>query len=647
MPLTMLPGISRDFFSSNRIANWRRLVAKIIQKSDSLSELADLELRKKSLAIKYDALSGRRLNDLLIEAFALVREAARRTLSMQHYEVQLLGGIAMHYQNIAVMQTGEGKTLTATLPLYLHALTGKGAHLATANDYLAARDAELMKPLFEALGMTIGVVQSNTSRAERQIAYQADVTYSTAKEIGFDFLRDRLKSRWRNQTGDGFISSLFNDSNDTSYSDKVQRGHNFMLVDEADSILIDEARTPLIVSSLPDEIAQASVALYRWCAEISSQFEQNEHFELKPKSKQLDLTSEGRRLVRTLPKPELLNQTPILDIYEQVEQAIYVDQNYFRDRHYVIRDNEVVIVDEFTGRLAEGRKWRSGIHQAIEARENLEVSIETGEAARVTIQDLFLMYNTLAGMTGTAGNSGPELKKIYKVGVVEVPTNKPSQRKQWPDLVFGSESQKWEAIVDEVEAVHKTGRPVLVGTRSIDKSEILSQMLEKRKIKHEVLNARHLAHEAMIVAAAGRIGHVTVATNMAGRGTDIKVEAKAIEVGGLHVVCTELHESARIDRQLIGRCGRQGDVGSYRQFMSLDDDILKVGLGEKRSIEMKSYARLPAARLQRFSAIFRQAQRRIERKHFDSRKILLHREKLRSELQLEMGQDPYLDVAGA
>ena len=529
MPLTLLPGLSSNLLSSNRISNWRRLVSKILKRSEQLDGLNDNELRKQSLALKYEALSGRRLNDLVVDAFALVREAARRTLSMQHYEVQLLGGIAMHYQNIAVMQTGEGKTLTATLPLYLHALSGKGAHLATANDYLAARDAELMKPIFAALGMTIGVVQSSTSRAERQTSYRADITYSTAKEIGFDFLRDRLKARWHNQNGDGFISSLFENGTDASNSDKVQRGHNFMLVDEADSILIDEARTPLIVSSLPDEIAQASVALYRWCAENSSQFVQSEHFELKPKSKQLDLTSEGRRLVRKLSKPELLNQTPILDIYEQVEQAIYVDQNYFRDRHYVIRDKEVVIVDEFTGRLAEGRKWRSGIHQAIEARENLEVSIETGEAARITIQDLFLMYNTLSGMTGTAGNSGPELKKIYKVGVVEVPTNKPSKREQWPDLVFGSDSQKWEAIVDEVEAVHKTGRPVLVGTRSIDKSEQLSQMLEKRNIKHDVLNARQLAHEAMIVAAAGRLGHVTVATNMAGRGTDIKVEAKALE----------------------------------------------------------------------------------------------------------------------
>ena len=647
MPLTLLPEITINPLSQNSIAYWHRLVKKIRKQSEHLAGLNDAELRKKSLSLKYEALSGKRLNDMVVDAYALVRESGKRTLGMQHYDVQLLGGIAMHYQNIAVMQTGEGKTLTATLPLYLHALTGKGAHLATANDYLAARDADLMKPIFEALGMTVGVVQSDTSRPARLRAYQADVTYSTAKEIGFDFLRDRLKSRWQNMNGDEFISSLFDNDDDATGSDSVQRGHNFMLVDEADSILIDEAWTPLIVSSVPDEIAKASVALYRWCSEVCTQFVLNEHFELKPKSKQLDLTSNGRRLARKLTKPELLNQTPILDIYEQLEQAIYVDQNYFRDRHYVIRDNEIVIVDEFTGRLAEGRKWRSGIHQAIEAREDLEVSFETGEAARITIQDLFLKYKSLSGMTGTAGNSGRELKKIYKVGVVEVPTNKPSQRKQWPDLVFGSDSQKLTAIVDEVEAVQKTGRPVLVGTRSIDKSEVLSEMLAKRQIKHDVLNARQLAHEAMIVAAAGRLGHVTIATNMAGRGTDIKVEARSLDVGGLHVICTELHESARIDRQLIGRCGRQGDVGSYRQFMSLEDDILKVGFGEKRAKAMLTYAKMPAARLQRFSVFFRQAQRKIEVQHFNSRKILLHREKLRSELQFEMGQDPYLDVAGA
>ncbi len=647
--MSIISTSSLPFLAINKssIGSWRRLLSGIKREGTVLESVDDSSLRKQSLALKYDACSGQPLSQLLVKAFALVREAGRRHLGLQHYDVQLLGGISMHFNNIAVMQTGEGKTLTATLPLYLHALTGQGAHLATANDYLAARDAKLMEPIFDALGMTVGVVQSDTSRDRRFVAYRCDVTYSTAKEFGFDFLRDRLLNRRQSQGGVDFMSSLMDNNQNSTRVEPVQRGHNFILVDEADSILIDEARTPLIVSSLPDEIAKASIALYRFAAEVANRFTLNEHYQLKPKSKQLDLTEAGRRLVRKLDKPKILNQTPILDIYEQIEQAIYVDNNYFRDRHYIVKDDEIVIVDEFTGRLADGRKWRSGIHQAIEAREKLEVSVETGEAARITIQDLFLKYDSLAGMTGTAGNSARELKKIYDVGVVEVPTNKPSQRQQWPDLVFGSDAQKWQAIVDEIEAVHTTGRPVLIGTRSIDKSEQLSQLLKTRGIRHEVLNARNLAHEAMIVAAAGRLDHVTVATNMAGRGTDIKLDVRALEAGGLHVICSELHESARIDRQLIGRCGRQGDVGSYRQFMSLEDDIVKVGLGEKKAADLLARAKLPANRLQRFSKVFRHAQKMVEKRHFNSRKILLHREKLRHEIQLEMGQDPYLDVAGA
>ena len=629
------------------MSHWRRLVRQIDNLATGLESIDNDKLRKNSLALKYDALSGKPLDEILIDAFALVREAARRTIGMKHFEVQLLGGVAMHFNSIAVMQTGEGKTLTASLPLYLHALSGKGAHLATANDYLAHRDAKLMEPVFKALGLNIGVVQADTPRPVRLAAYQADVTYSTAKEVGFDFLRDRLLHREAKVIGTNFVTSMLHNGKHDGNDQPVQRGHNFMLVDEADSILIDEARTPLIVSSLPDEIAQAKLALYRWCADVCHQFELNEHYTLKPKSKQLDLNPDGRCLARKIQKPTLLDKTPILEIYEQIEQAIYVDNNYVRDRHYIIRDGEIVIVDEFTGRLSEGRKWRSGIHQAIEARENLEISIETSESARITIQDLFLKYNHLAGMTGTAGNSGNELRKIYDVQVVEIPTNKPSQREKWPDQVFATEIQKWEFIVNEIETVHKTGRPVLVGTRSIDKSELLSDLLKQREIEHQVLNARHLEKEADIIAAAGQLGRVTVATNMAGRGTDIKVDPDVLQLGGLHVICTELHESKRIDRQLIGRCGRQGDVGSFRQFMCLEDDILKVGLGEKRVEKLSAYKDYPIKKLQKLSKVFRQAQRKIENEHFRIRKMLLHREKLRSELQLEMGQDPYLDVAGA
>lgn len=553
----------------------------------------------------------------------------------------------MHFGSIAVMQTGEGKTLTATLPMYLAALTGLGAHLATANDYLATRDAELMKPIFEILGLTVGVVQSDSTRLQRQKGYACDVTYSTAKEIGFDFLRDRLFLRRMELGHSGLVSAMIGDGTESDELSGVLRGMNFMLVDEADSILIDEARTPLIVSSSPDELAKAKMQLYQWSSEVCGQFQEKEHYHTDEKSKQVMLTAAGRRLSRNIPQPELLRETPMMHIYDQLEQAIFVELNYVRDRQYVIRDGEIVIVDEFTGRLAEGRKWRAGLHQAIEAREQLEVSVETGEAARITIQDLFLRYGRLAGMTGTAASSANELRKIYNVRVIEVPTNKPPKRTQWPDLVFGSESQKWNAIADEIDSIHRTGRPVLVGTRSIDKSELLANLLTQREIPHDVLNARNLVREAEIVAGAGKVSRVTVATNMAGRGTDIKVSGPALDLGGLHVICTEIHESARIDRQLIGRCGRQGDPGTFRQFMSLEDEILEIGLGTEKAKRIAQYKTQPTKVLTRFANLVRIAQAKIERRHFKGRQLLLHHEKLRQEMQREMGQDPYLDTAGA
>ena len=495
----LLSGISKAIERSSLI-KWRGMVSRIDQLAAPLEKLSDAEVRKQSLALRYEVLSGKPLDQMMVEAYSLVREAARRNIGMKHYPVQILGGIAMHFGSIAVMQTGEGKTLTATLPIYLAALSGKGAHLATANDYLAVRDMNLMAPLYRALGLSIGVVQGSSSRSDRQKAYACDITYSTAKEIGFDFLRDRLFQRRMESDGNGLVAGMVGVSNSDGSSKPVQRGSNFMLVDEADSILIDEARTPLIVSSLPDEVALARSALYQWSSEVCDQFVEATHYELSDKSRQIHLTSEGRKLVRKLPSPPLLRQTPVMDIYEQVEQAIFIHRNYVRDRHYVVNDGEVVIVDEFTGRLAEGRKWRSGLHQGIEAREGLEISLETGESARITLQDLFLRYARLAGMTGTAANSATELRKIYNVKVVDVPTNRPPKRTHWPDLVFGSEQNKWQAIADEIETVFRTGRPVLIGTRSIDKSELLSAILSTRKIPHDVLNARQLAKEAEIVA---------------------------------------------------------------------------------------------------------------------------------------------------
>ena len=636
----------RKFTSGNKISSWRSQAARIERLSVSLESLEDDEIQQRASALRYQSQSGTPLAKLVIEAYALVREAARRSIGMSHYPVQLLGGLAMFHDSIVVMQTGEGKTLTATLPLFLHALTGNGAHLATANDYLAARDADIMRPVFEMLGMSVGVVTGQSTRFERRQAYHSDVTYTTAKEIGFDFLRDRLIRRHQKFSGQNAIAAMTG-KQQTDANVPVGRGLNFVLIDEADNVLIDEARTPLIVSSDPDRIAKAKLALYQWTAKIVDSFSQDVDFSIDGESKSVSLTAAGRRRVRTTQQPEALTRTPLIDIYDQVEMAIYVNQNYFADRHYVVRDGEVVIVDEFTGRLAEGRKWRAGIHQAIEAREGVEISVETGEAARITIQDLFLKYEALAGMTGTVANSAPGLRSIYSVSVVDVPTNKPPQRVQMPALVFGSADKKWQAIADEVESMLAVGRPVLIGTRSIDKSEALSKILSARGIEHEVLNARHLDQEAEIVAAAGQPGKVTVATNMAGRGTDIKLTADAHAIGGLHVICSELHDSARIDRQLIGRCGRQGDPGSFRQYLALDDDLLISGLGQRRAESLLRHADSPAASLTRFAPLFYSAQAKIERNHYQARKQLLYHDRERQKFQREMGQDPHLDTAGS
>lgn len=427
------------------------------------------------------------------------------------------------------------------------------------------------------------------------------------------------------------------------------RGMHFCLVDEADSILIDEARTPLIIGSIEDTVRDQIVETYRWAAKFADQYELDDHFTIDPDTRQYELTARGRQKVRALPKEDLVRTMGLVDLYEYTERAIKVFREFLLDRQYVVRPgdkgvDEIVIVDEFTGRLAEGRKWRDGIHQAIEAKEEIEISVPTGQAARITVQDLFLRYPHLAGMTGTAATSARELRRIYRTPVIRVPTNRPPRRKRLPDRVFGSMVSKFEAIVAEIQEMNAAGRPILIGTRSIDKSEILSKMLNEVGIEHQVLNANNVEMEADIVAAAGGRGKVTVATNMAGRGTDIKLERDVESEGGMHVICTELHDAARIDRQLIGRCGRQGDKGSYRQFLSLDDDILKTGLGIKKSDRLKEQGESVSGAVDRFAKLFRKAQRKVERKHFRDRMVLLHHEKERKKMQREIGQDPYLDT---
>jgi preprotein translocase subunit SecA len=485
------------------------------------------------------------------------------------------------------------------------------------------------------------------TQPERKKQYACDITYGTANEMGFDFLRDRLLKRRISEGQRDLFGAMLGKAG-VGHEEPVQGELHFMLVDEADSILIDEARTPLIISALPGEEEELEAEAYRWAANAAPEFQEDEHFEYDHKDKTVELTLVGRRRVREIAKPAAMDRMPLSTIYEHVERAIKVAREMFLDRQYVVRNGEIVIVDEFTGRLGEGRKWRAGIHQAVEAKEGVEITFATNQAARITVQDFFLRYNRLAGMTGTGATSGRELHKIYKCRVVPVPTNRPPIRQKLPTLVFGTAEDKWQAIIDDLVEQHALGRPVLIGTRSIDKSELLSTLLKQRGIEHAVLNARHIAKEAEIVAQAGQLGKVTVATNMAGRGTDIRLGPGVQELGGLHVICTELHESQRIDRQLIGRCGRQGDPGTFRQFLSLDDEILLTGFGPKKATKLKQRGEARAARgpLSGFESYFYTAQKKVERHHFRDRKVLLYHEKERQKMQRAMSQDPYLDTAG-
>lgn len=626
------------------LQRWSGVLSRIAELEEPLQKLNDHDLRKQSLALRYRARSGEPLVRLLPEAYALVREAGRRKLNMRHFDVQVLGGIAMFHHSIVEMQTGEGKTLTATLPMYLYALAGRGCHLATVNDYLAKRDADWMGPLYRALGMSVGVIQTQQMPNQRRKAYSCDVTYGTAKEFGFDFLRDRLLIRRIREGQNDLVGAMLGEVTGQAGDKPVQGEPFFALVDEADSILIDEARTPLIISAVPSEEEKIAVTCYQWAAGVASEFEEDEDYEYDYEKKTVELTRQGRQKARGLPKPELMAAVGMFHIYEYVERAIKVARDYIRDREYVIRDGEVVIVDEFTGRLAEGRKWREGIHQAVEAKEGVEVTVATGQAARVTVQDFFLRYRHLAGMTGTASDSAAELRKIYRCPVMTVPTNRPVIREELPVRIFGTAEQKWRAIVEEVCEMHQQGRPVLIGTRSIDKSELLSAMLTAKGIEHHVLNANHIEREAAIVAEAGKRGKVTVSTNMAGRGTDIRLGEGVKELGGLHVICTEMHDSARIDWQLRGRCGRQGDPGTFRQFLALDDDLIESAFGPDKAERLVELGRQNNRPMHHMIRLFRRAQRRVDRRHFRGRKTLMYFEKERKKMQRQMGQDPYLDT---
>lgn len=613
------------------------LVKRINSLEEELKGLSDAELGAKTAEFKERLTTGVTLDDLLPEAFAVVREAARRVLGERHYDVQLIGGIALHRGNIAEMRTGEGKTLVATLPTYLHALTGRGVHVVTVNDYLARRDGAWMGPVFAFLGLTVGVINGqnvsyvfdatvkktdaedeasaylvdydNLRTVSRKEAYAADITYGTNNEYGFDYLRDNLA---------------------TNLDALVQRGHVYAVVDEIDSILIDEARTPLIISS---EAAESD-ELYGTSAAIARTLVQGEDYTVDEKHRSIALTESGIMKAEQALGVENIYTEKGIKFVHHIENAVKARALYLVDRDYVVKDGEVIIVDTFTGRLQPGRRWSDGLHQAIEAKEKVAVQKETRTVASITFQNYFRFYERVCGMTGTAETSREEFRKVYNLGVIVIPTNRPVQRKDLPDLIYQTEKAKFRAIAAKVKEVHKTGQPVLIGTVSIDKNEILSAYLTAEGVPHTVLNAKNHEREGELIAEAGKKGAVTVATNMAGRGVDIKLggvpvnkdtyeEVKAL--GGLYVIGSERHEARRIDNQLRGRAGRQGDPGVTQFYASMEDDLMRVFGGDRLKGIMARFKFPEDMPIDNglVSRTLETAQSRIEGFHFDSRKHTL------------------------
>ncbi len=596
------------------------IVEKIESLKSEMEKLSDEELRAKTPEFKKRLSEGQTLDDILPEAYAAVREAAKRSIGMEHYRVQLIGGIILHQGRIAEMKTGEGKTLVSTLPAYLNALEGKGVHIVTVNDYLAQRDRDWMGKVHEFMGLTVGVVLNSMEKEERQAAYNCDITYITNNELGFDYLRDNM----------------------VIYKEQlVQRGLHYAIIDEIDSILIDEARTPLIISGQSGK----STKLYEACDILAQQMKRGEDipefskmdaimgvereetgdFIVNEKDKVVNLTAEGVRRVEQFFRIENLADPENLEIQHNIILALRAHNLMFRDQDYVVKDDEVLIVDEFTGRIMPGRRYSDGLHQAIEAKEHVKVKRESKTLANITFQNFFNKYDKKAGMTGTALTEEKEFRDIYGMDVVEIPTNRPVIRKDHQDAVYKTKAEKYRAVIDEVVASHEKGQPVLVGTINIDTSELISGMLKKRGIKHQVLNAKFHEIEAEIVAQAGQHGAVTIATNMAGRGTDIKLDPESVAAGGLKIVGTERHESRRIDNQLRGRSGRQGDPGESQFFISLEDDLMRL-FGSEKLIGVFNSLGVPEGEQithKMLSDAIEKAQKKIEGNNFGIRKNLL------------------------
>ncbi|MFW6106443.1 MAG: preprotein translocase subunit SecA, partial [Desulfovermiculus sp.] len=576
------------------------IVERINSLEPEIQNFEDSDFPARMAAYRQEVEQGRALDDILPEVFALVREAAKRTVDMRPFDVQLLGGVVLHQGRIAEMKTGEGKTLVATMPIVLNALTGKGVHLITVNDYLARRDAEWMGKIYSYLGLSVGTIEHGMSDEQRKQAYASDIVYGTNNEFGFDYLRDHMK----------FYPHQL-----------VQRELSYAIVDEVDSVLIDEARTPLIISGPAD----GSTALYKQVDGIIPRLKRDRDYTVDEKAKYVSLTDEGVVRCEEILKVDNLFDPKNITYQHHVLQALKAHELFKRDDDYIVQDGRVIIVDEFTGRIMPGRRYSDGLHQALEAKEGVRVEAENQTLASITFQNFFRMYDKLAGMTGTADTEAVEFKEIYNLDVNVIPTHKPMIRKDFPDVIYQTQKEKYAAIVEEIRELYTKGQPVLVGTTSIDKSEYIAEKLSKLHIPHDVLNAKHHEKEAEIIAQAGEKGRVTIATNMAGRGTDIVLGEGVRELGGLHILGTERHESRRIDNQLRGRSGRQGDPGSSRFYLALDDDLLrlfgsdrisglmnKVGVEEGQAIENALISRA-----------IENAQHRVEEHNFNIRKQLL------------------------
>ncbi|MGD8368687.1 MAG: preprotein translocase subunit SecA [Desulfobacterales bacterium] len=599
----MMMNVLTKVFGSKNERELKKLqpaVDQINQLEPEMEMLDDEGLRRQTARFKERLDQGEPLDDLLPEAFATVREASRRVLKMRHFDVQLVGGMVLHQGKIAEMKTGEGKTLVATLPAYLNALTGKGVHIITVNDYLARRDTEWMGKIHTFLGMTVGTILNGLDDPQRIEAYGADITYGTNNEFGFDYLRDNMKF---------------------DQESLVQRHLHYAIVDEVDSILIDEARTPLIISGP----AEKSTRLYYDVNGIIPGLKKEQDYTIDEKARSVVLTEEGVAKAEKRLSVDNLYDPKYIELLHHINQALKAHTLFKRDVDYIVKNGEVIIVDEFTGRLMPGRRYSEGLHQALEAKEGVKIENENQTLATITFQNYFRMYDKLAGMTGTADTEAAEFKKIYDLDVMVVPTNKPMIRIDFPDVIYKTRGEKFEAVLDEIEELYRRGQPVLVGTISIDVSESLSQKLKKRGIPHEVLNAKNHEKEAEIIAMAGQKGSVTISTNMAGRGTDIVLGEGVTDLGGLHILGTERHESRRIDNQLRGRSGRQGDPGSSRFYLALEDDLLRIFGGERITGIMEKLGMEDGEPIEHglISRAIENAQSKVEAHNFDIRKHLL------------------------